>query len=233
MDVRAHEIAIRQSFPTAPAGGIARDLEIGQKYKIDVHIRQAATWNESVICDVHPDRWSFTQWFMINGQLLRGEFAKAQRGFDTYLRCMWLPGSWRENFREPHSRYAFGEQPDIFNALLYTEMLRNFLPREEGDELRIAEGVHRLWLPPGKEISVRNAPTEFGGIVDYTMRRSHDRKELLLEIENRRQAPREFVWTPRGFGKISGVKLNGRVHAATSGSVVFQGAKNRVELKLS
>src|SRR5215831_454221 len=37
---------------------------------------------------------------------------------------------------------------------------------------------------------------------------------------------------PRGFGKVSGVKLNGRPYAPTSGSIVFQGVKNKVELQL-
>ncbi len=177
----------------------------------------------------HPDRWSFTQWFLIMGELIRNEHPQAQRTFDTYLRCMWLPGSWRENFREPHSRYAFGDQPDLLNASLFVDMLRGFLIREEGDDLLVADGMHPLWLPAGEEISVKSAPTDFGGAVSYTMRRSKDGKTINLDLNNEGGTPRRFVWTPRGFGDIYSAQLNGKPYELSLASLEFGGPKSHLE----
>jgi hypothetical protein len=108
-------------------------------------------------------------------------------------------------------------------------MLRGFLIREEGEDLLVADGLHPLWLPAGKTLSVKNAPTDFGGVVSYTLRRSEDGKVVQLDISNRGGAPRKFGWTPRGFGEIYAAQVNGKSYELSTQSVELQEPENHVE----
>ncbi len=177
----------------------------------------------------HPDRWSYTQANLAGTHLQRGESAQAQRVLDTFVRAMWLPGSWSENIREPHSRTVFGDQPHIWATSLYVLMLREFLLREEGQTLLIADGLHPLWLPAGKSLSVRKAPTEFGTTVDYTFHRSEDGRKISLDVAAEGPLPGAFLWTPRGFGKLVSARLNGKNFPVRSGALRFTGAANHIE----
>ena len=109
-------------------------------------------------------------------------------------------------------------------------MLREFLLREEGGALLIADGMHPLWLPPGKRLSVKNAPTDFGTAVDYIFRRSEDGKRITLDATARGPLPSGFTWTPRGFGTIVTARCNGRPCPVQGGAVRFRGVENHVEL---
>lgn len=177
----------------------------------------------------HPDRWSYTQASLGGAYLQRGETARAQRLLDTFLRVMWLPGSWSENVREPHSRTVFGDQPHLWAASLYVLLLREFLLREENSTLRIADGLHPLWLPAGKSLSVSNAPTAFGATVSYALRRSEDGKRVSLDVSAKGPLPAAFSWAPRGFGQLVSASLNGAALPAHDGDLRFSGATNRVE----
>jgi hypothetical protein len=177
----------------------------------------------------HPDRWSYTQANLGASYLQRGEYADAQRLLDTFVRAMWLPGSWSENIREPHSRTVFGDQPHIWATSLYVLLLREFLLREEGDALLLADGMHPLWLPVGKSLSVKKAPTDFGATVDYTFRRSEDGTRITLDVAARGPLPRAFVWTPRGFGKLFSARVNGKDYPVRTGALRFSGGENHVE----
>jgi len=177
----------------------------------------------------HPDRWSYTQANLGASYLQRGEYAHAQRLLDTFVRAMWLPGSWSENIREPHSRTVLGDQPHIWATALYVLMLREFLLREEGEALLIADGLHPLWLPAGKSLSVKKAPTEFGSAVDYTLRRSQDGQQITLDALAKGPAPIRFVWTPRGFGKLVSARLNGKDYPVEAGELRFTGGENHIE----
>jgi len=177
----------------------------------------------------HPDRWSYTQANLGASYLHRGEYGHAQKLLDTFVRVMWLPGSWSENIRKPHSRTVLGDQPHLWATSLYVLMLREFLLREEGQALLIADGMHPLWLPPGKSLSVKKAPTDFGSTVDYTLRRSEDGKRISLDVEAVGSLPGSFIWTPHGFGNLVSARLNGKDYPVRGGALRFSGAKNRVE----
>ena len=72
--------------------------------------------------------------------------------------------AWRD--RNFHNNYP----PHGWCAARFNEMLRNMLVREDGQEpvLHLASALAPIWLEPGKTVSVKEAPTDFGPI-SYTI----------------------------------------------------------------
>jgi hypothetical protein len=81
--------------------------------------------------------------------------------------------------------------------------------------------MHPLWLPAGKRPSVRNASTEFDGVVSYTMDRSWNGKKNCAGCHEPEASSAK---------SLSGV---GRLYTAQQDSVAFQGAKNKLEIEFT
>ena len=48
--------------------------------------------------------------------------------------------------------------PHLYSCTEQLRLLRNLLVREDGDILRLAQGIPRAWLEPGKHVAVTACP---------------------------------------------------------------------------
>ena len=66
----------------------------------------------------------------------------------------------------PWGTRDFGQNlaPHGWFAAEYRTLLRNMMVREQGDALHLLSVISPAWVAPGKQISVRRAPTDFGEV---------------------------------------------------------------------
>lgn len=121
-----------------------------------------------------------------------------QTGFEYDL---W---AWRDRF--PHSNYP----PHGWCAARYNECLRNMLLREDTEKpvLHLASALAPLWLEAGKEISVKNAPTDFGPL-SYQIHSRANGAEVTIQ-SNWRQSPDEIIFHVPWFLNITKAQADGK-----------------------
>jgi hypothetical protein len=99
-----------------------------------------------------------------------------------------MPGEY--TFRE----HTTGGPPDkIYEESCFLERFRQMLVMEEGDSLWLARATPRVWLEPGKKISVKNAPTHFG-IVAYEIVSDVDKGRITAKVEIPSRSPAKSVF---------------------------------------
>ena len=54
--------------------------------------------------------------------------------------------------------------PHLYSCSQQLRLLRMMLLREDGDTLWIGQAIPRDWLKPGRQVTVRKAPTAFGDV---------------------------------------------------------------------
>jgi hypothetical protein len=140
--------------------------------------------------------------------LRRGEIKHALRALFNNFAASLYPDV--RAFAE-HAVYELGQgvgpfykSSDESKALLW---LRDFLLREEGASLHVAQGVPRAWFTAESGFGVQNAATFFGP-VSYQIRPTYGGLSAIIKISNTR-GPTSIVIHLRPNRQIQGVKLNG------------------------
>ncbi len=112
--------------------------------------------------------------------------------------------AWRDRFT--HNNYA----PHGWCAARYNECLRNMLLREDTEKpaLHLASALSPVWLENGKEIRVKNAPTDFGAF-SYQINSRANGAEVKFQADWR-QAPEELIFHVPWFLKITAAKADGK-----------------------
>lgn len=113
--------------------------------------------------------------------------------------------AWRDRFT--HNNFA----PHGWCAARYNECLRNMLLREDTEKpvLHLASALAPLWLEKGKEISVKNAPTDFGPI-SYQIKSRASGAEVTIQSQWR-QSPDEIIFHVPWFLNITTAKADGKI----------------------
>jgi hypothetical protein len=78
--------------------------------------------------------------------------------------------------RDPKSNFT----PHGWFAARYLAQIRNLLVREDGTELHLTSALAPLWVRPGRQVKVSDAPTFFGS-VSYTLDSRQDGATLSLD----------------------------------------------------
>ena len=97
---------------------------------------------------------------------------------------MWEWGQW--------GQFTECTAPDNGTAGWFLENFRNLLVMEEGQTLWLARATPRVWLEPGKTISVRNAPTYFGTVA-YEIVSHGDGGKITATVEMPSRNPPQTV----------------------------------------
>ena len=130
--------------------------------------------------------WPYISTDWAQGHLLRNEPEEAESIFWAYIRKATPHRTWFEEF-DHKTREGKGDQPHGWAAADYVLLLRNMLLAERDGKLWLCQAIPRDWLADGKELEIKNAPTEFGkvelkiqsrltdGQIDFTVRRASPR----------------------------------------------------------
>ena len=130
--------------------------------------------------------WPYITTDWAQGHLLRNEPDEAESIFRAYIRKATPHRTWIETLN-PKTHVGAGDQPHGWAAADYVLLLRNMLLAEREGKLWLCQAIPRDWLAEGKDIEVKNAPTEFGK-VDL---RIHSRLAAgQIEFSLRRTSPR-------------------------------------------
>jgi hypothetical protein len=105
---------------------------------------------------------AYTYGYLMNA-MKRGEERKTLLGFWSMLAF----GMTRDTYSPVEvTQIATGDNhftlPHLYSCTDQLRLLRNMMHREEGNTLRIGDGIPRAWLEPGKHVAATAAPTEFG-----------------------------------------------------------------------
>lgn len=140
--------------------------------------------------------------------LRRGEIKHALRALLNNIAASLYPDV--RAFAE-HAVYELGQgvgpfykSSDEAKAMLW---LRDFLLREDGGTLHLAQGVPRAWFQPGEVFGVENAATFFGQ-VSYQIQAAEGGCTARIELNNER-APEWLLIHLRPVKRIKLVILNG------------------------
>lgn len=138
--------------------------------------------------------------------------------------------SWPEGMNTENFTLANGDMPHGWMCASYILLLRNMLVRESGEDLMLASGVPEEWLAPGKEIRIRDFPTQHGN-VSYRLSSGSDRLRLTLEGNAR---PRSYALVlPRSVSARGLVVDGGAKPVQNVGKVVLPAGVRKIEIKVS
>jgi hypothetical protein len=100
--------------------------------------------------------------------------------------------------------------PHLYSCTEQLRLLRSLLIFEDGDDLRLGEGIPRPWLDPSKKVSVKAAPTEFGEI-SYELRPQSDGSIRVHLEPPQRRTPTHIQLTlrERQGRRITSVEVSG------------------------
>lgn len=139
---------------------------------------------------------AYTYGYLLNA-LKRGEPRKALLGFYSMLAF----GMTRDTYSPVEvTMIETGENhhtlPHLYSCTEQLRLLRALLLREDGNELRLGEGIPHQWLEPGKRVKVSSAPTEFGPVSYEIQSRAKGSYAIHFDPPQRR-APVKIVLTLR------------------------------------
>jgi hypothetical protein len=111
--------------------------------------------------------------------------------------------------------------PHLYSCTEQLRLLRALLILEDGDALKLGEGIPRQWLEPGKKVSVKEAPTEFGEI-SYKIRAQADGSmQVHVEPPKRRTSAKiSLKLREPGMRKIAKVNTSGPGHVQFSDETI-------------
>jgi hypothetical protein len=162
----------------------------------------------------------------IRAYLRRGEARAAIRGlYNDFVSCYYpAVNVFTEEYRQ--WRGPSGPFYKIPDEAKFVHRLRDMILTEYGGDLWLAIATPERWLAPGKEIVVRDAPTEFGPM-SYTLRGEAGTVRGTVELPQRN--PYRDAWltvrSPRS--RIASVTLDGKAWTD------FDAGKSRVRLPKS
>lgn len=122
--------------------------------------------------------------------------------------------------------------PHGWFAAEYRTLLRNMLVREDGGDLHLLSVVSPSWIGAAKQITVADAPTEFGP-VNYELQQL-DSETAILYIHSRwRSAPRRLVIHLPWFMSVSSAVVDGEAMAVSEGVLSVPVGTREVRLRWS
>jgi hypothetical protein len=132
--------------------------------------------------------------------------------------------AWRDRFH--HNNYA----PHGWCAARYNECLRNMLLREDTEKpvLHLANALSPVWVEAGKQIEVKNAPTDFGSL-SYRISSRANGAEIKLE-SNWRQSPDELIFHVPWFLSVTTAKADGKTLEVKDRQVHLPAATRQLSL---
>jgi hypothetical protein len=140
--------------------------------------------------------------------LRRGEIKHALRALFNNIAASLYPDvrAFAEHavYELGHGVGPFYKSSDEAKAMLW---LRDFLLREDGRTLHLAQGAPRAWFQPGEVFGVENAATFFGQ-VSYQIQTVEDGCTVRIELSKER-APERLLIHMRPENRIQSVTLNG------------------------
>jgi hypothetical protein len=126
--------------------------------------------------------------------------------------------------RDPGDNFT----PHGWFAARYMSQIRDALVREEGDQLHVASVLAPQWVEPGKDVTVREAPTFFGA-VSYRLHSTG--KGATLFLNNRwSRAPSQIVLHTPWFVKVASAKVDGKTIDVTGSAISISPDARRVDL---
>ncbi len=118
---------------------------------------------------------------------------------------------WEWNRLEPGD-YDACTVHDHGTACWFLEHFRNLLAMEDGQSLWLARGTPRVWLEPGKKISIKNVPTYFGTLAyEIVSEVDHGQINAMIEMPSRK-SPQTVLLRLRHpkSTPIKGATVNGK-----------------------
>jgi hypothetical protein len=151
---------------------------------------------------------AYTYGYLLNA-LRRGEPRKTLLGFYSMLAF----GMTRDTYSPVEvTMIETGENhltlPHLYSCTEQLRLLRALLITDEGNELKLGEAIPRQWLEPGKKVSVKAAPTEFGN-VSYEIRAREDGSMDVHIDPPKRQTPSKMTLKIRAPGERKIAKVAG------------------------
>jgi hypothetical protein len=128
--------------------------------------------------------------------------------------------------RDPQDNFT----PHGWFAARYMAQIRNLLVREEGTEVHLASALAPLWIRPGRQVRVTDAPTFFGSI-GYTLDSRQDGATLSLAARWKDDAgPTAVVFHVPWFVTAESAMVDGRPAAVANGVIVLPPNARTVEI---
>jgi hypothetical protein len=117
-----------------------------------------------------------------------------------------LPGTyaWGEGINATSGGLELGDMPHSWAAAELISLLRDLVVAEQDGWLMVNAGIPDSWLEPGKRVTLRDAPTEYGP-VGVTLMRATIGSELVIQVDG---AP-PLGWRIRLPGSPTQVTVDG------------------------
>jgi len=159
----------------------------------------------------------------IRAYLRRGEAQAAIRGlYNNFVSCYYQAVNvFTEEYRQ--WRGPSGPFYKIPDEAKFVHRLRDMLLTEYNGDLWLAIAAPARWLAPGKQITVTDAPTEFGP-VSYTLRGEQGLVRGKIELPQRNPYRDAWLTVRAESGRIASVAIDGRAWKD------FDASKGRVRL---
>jgi hypothetical protein len=109
--------------------------------------------------------------------------------------------------------------PHLYSCTEQLRLLRALLIMDEGNELKLGEGIPEQWLEAGKKISVKSAPTEFGEI-SYEIQARQDGSMAVHIDPPKRRMPAKMTLKIRAGGGKKIAKVDGAAGIKYSGETI-------------
>jgi hypothetical protein len=131
--------------------------------------------------------------------------------------------------RDPRSNFT----PHGWFAARYMSQIRNLLVREAGTEVHITSALAPLWVKPGRQVKVTDAPTFFGS-VSYTLDcRQNDATLTLANRWKEKAGPTAVIFHIPWFIKAVSATVDGKPGTIAGGTIILPPNTGKVELRWS
>ncbi len=129
--------------------------------------------------------------------------------------------------RDPKGNFT----PHGWFAARYLAQIRDLLVREEGAEVHLTSALAPLWVRPGRQVRVDDAPTFFGS-VSYTLDSRQDGATLSLDNRWKTNAgPTAVVFHLPWFVTATSATVDGRPASITGGAIVVSPTARSVDVQ--
>jgi hypothetical protein len=132
----------------------------------------------------------------------------------------------------PWSTRDFGANlaPHGWFSAKFRALLRNMMVREQGRDLHLLSAISPEWVLPGKTISVRRAPTDFGE-ANFSLSFPSS-SQAVLQLDNRfRRPPARLVLHLPWFESVRSVEVDGKKATPSGDALLLPATAARVTIQ--
>ena len=116
--------------------------------------------------------------------------------------------------------YGTGDMPEAWGPANLILLLRDMLFYEDGDTLRVLEGIPSDWIVPGESMAIAGAPTTLGGRVSLRLEYPQA-GEMRVKLDSTVAVPEAVVRFPIPAGaSLRSVTVNGKAVSGWKGNTV-------------